>query len=111
MDTVEKRKYERVLLPENAGAYVADSHGKRIGALRVVGQGGILCQCDPKLFKPGQIVLLSVVDQSEGIDRHMSCEVRYADESGVGFAFEDLGPESAVEIGVIIGKYYAAAKK
>jgi hypothetical protein len=111
MDAVEKRKFERVFLPESAAAYVADSNGKRIGPLRVVGQGGILCQCDPKLFKPGQIVLLSIVDPSEGIDRHMSCEVRYADERGVGFAFEDLGPESAVEIGVIIGKYYAAAKK
>ncbi len=111
MDIVEKRKYERVLLPENSVAYVADSNGKRIGALLVVGQGGILCQCDPKLFKPGQLVSLSLVDPSEGIDRHMSCEVRYADERGVGFAFEDLGPESAVEIGVIIGKYYAAAKK
>jgi hypothetical protein len=111
MDTVEKRKYERVLLPDSAAAYVADANGKRIGALRVVGQGGILCQCDPKLFRPGQIVLLSVVDPSEGIDRHMSCEVRYSDERGVGFAFEDLGPESAVEIGVIIGKYYASAKK
>ena len=111
MDNIEKRKYERVSLPQKSGAYVEDANGKRLGALRVIGQGGLFCECDPKTYRAGEMVLLRVVDASEGIERNLSCEVRYTEDKGIGFAFEDLGPDSAVEIGVIIGKYYSAGKK
>ena len=111
MDNIEKRKYERVSLPQQSGAYIEDSNGKRLGTLRVIGQGGLFCECDPKTYRAGQVVLLRIVDPSEGIERNLSCEVRYTEEKGIGFAFEDLGPDSAVEIGVIIGKYYSAGKK
>lgn len=107
----EKRKYERVVLPAAAGAYLSDANGKKLGTLRVIGQGGLFCECDPKIYKPGQMVLLRIVDASEGIDRHVNCEVRYTEDTGVGFAFEDLGPDSAVEVGVIIGKYYSSENK
>lgn len=111
MDKAEKRKYERVTLPGDAEAYVESSSGKRIGALRQIGQGGLFCECDPTLYRSGQIVTLRIVDRGEGIERNLNCEVRYAEEKGIGFAFDDLGPDSAVEIGVIIGKYYSAGKK
>lgn len=104
----EKRKFERVNLPVSSGAYLTDANGKKLGMLRVIGQGGLFCECDPKIYKPGQIVALHIVDPSEGIDRNMECEVRYTFENGVGFAFEDLDADSAVEVGVIIGKYYSA---
>ena len=110
MEKVEKRKYERVTLPEGAGAYVEDPTGKRLGPLRVIGQGGLFCECDPKFYRAGQVVLLRIMDPSEGIERNANCEVRYTEDAGVGFAFDDLGPDSAVEIGVIIGKYYSAGK-
>jgi hypothetical protein len=111
MQDIEKRKYERVLLPAQSGAYIEDSTGKRIGALRVIGQGGLFCECDPRTYRAGEVVLLRIVDPSEGIERNLSCEVRYTEDKGIGFAFDDLGPDSAVEIGVIIGKYYSAGKK
>jgi len=111
MEKVEKRKYERVTLPKDGAAYVEDPTGKRLGLLRVIGQGGLFCECDPKFFRPGQVVLLRIMDPSEGIERNVNCEVRYTEDDGVGFAFDDLGPDSAVEIGVIIGKYYSAGKK
>jgi hypothetical protein len=111
MDNAEKRKYERVILPSDANAYVEDASGKRIGALRVIGQGGLLCECDPHLYRTGQMVSLRIVDKSEGIERNLNCEVRYSEAKGIGFAFDDLGPDSAVEIGVIIGKYYAAGHR
>jgi len=106
----EKRKYERVVLPPDAPAYVADATGKRLGAVRVIGQGGLFCECDPKLYRPGHTMLLQIVDPTEDIQRNVNCAVRYTEPSGVGFAFDDLGPDSAVEIGVLIGKYYAAGK-
>ncbi|PYY11266.1 MAG: hypothetical protein DMG61_19580 [Acidobacteria bacterium] len=111
MHNIEKRKYERVSLPGQSGPYIEDAAGKRLGALRVIGQGGLFCECDPKTYRAGEIVLLRIVDPSEGIERSVSCEVRYTEDKGIGFAFEDLGPDSAVEIGVIIGKYYSAGKK
>lgn len=111
MQGIEKRKYERVTLPEDATAYLEDPTGKRLGTLRVIGQGGLFCECDPKFYRPGQVVLLRIVDPGEGIERNVNCEVRYTEDAGVGFAFDDLGPDSAVEIGVIIGKYYSAGKK
>ena len=111
MERIEKRKYERVALPSDAAAYVEDPTGKRLGTLRVIGQGGLFCECDPKFYRAGQVVLLRIMDPSEGIERNLNCEVRYTEDTGVGFAFEDLGPDSAVEIGVIIGKYYSAGKK
>lgn len=111
MENIEKRKYERVSLPEKSGAYIEDSNGKHLGALRVIGQGGLFCECDPKTYRAGEVVLLRIVDPSEGIERNLSCEVRYTEDKGIGFAFDDLGPDSAVEIGVIIGKYYSAGKK
>ena len=111
MDNIEKRKYERVSLPKESSAFIEDSNGKRLGALRVIGQGGLFCECDPERYGAGEVVLLRIVDPSEGIERNLSCEVRYTEDKGIGFAFEDLGPDSAVEIGVIIGKYYSAGKK
>jgi hypothetical protein len=108
MNPEEKRKYERVTLPADAAAYVEDPTGKRLGNLRVIGQGGLFCECDPSFYRAGQRILLRIVDPGEGIQRNLSCEVRYTEADGVGFAFDDLGPDSAVEIGVIIGKYYAA---
>ena len=110
MHNVEKRKYERVSLPQQSSAYIEDGNGKRLGPLRVIGQGGLFCECNPKTYRAGEVVLLRIVDPSEGIERNVSCEVRYTEDKGIGFAFEDLGPDSAVEIGVIIGKYYSAQK-
>ncbi|HJX00912.1 MAG TPA: PilZ domain-containing protein [Terriglobales bacterium] len=110
MQKTEKRKYERVLLPEESAAYVEDSKGKRLGRLRVIGQGGLFCECDPSAYRAGEAVLLRIVDPSEGIERNLNCEVRYTEDKGIGFAFDDLGADSAVEIGVIIGKYYSAGK-
>ena len=111
MPKVEKRKYERVILPASAHAYLEDPTGKRLGTLRVIGQGGLFCECDPQFYRAGQVVLLRIVDPSEGIERNVNCEVRYTEDKGVGFAFDDLGPDSAVEVGVIIGKYYSAEQK
>ena len=107
MDKAEKRKYERVSLPADA-AYLETAAGKRLGPLRVIGQGGMFCECDPKVYRAGQIVVLRIMVPSEGIERNINCEVRYTEEKGIGFAFDDLGPDSAVEVGVIIGKYYSA---
>jgi hypothetical protein len=48
------------------------------------------------------------VDDTEGIKRPVPAVARYNTPQGIGFEFESLEPDAAVEIGVIIGKYYSA---
>jgi hypothetical protein len=49
------------------------------------------------------------VDESEEIRRAVEAVVRYVMPDAVGFEYDNLPADAAVEIGVIIGKYYAAA--
>ena len=103
----EKRKYERVKLPEAAGIYATDDHGKRIGPVRELGLGGMLV--DTKLVcREGDMLSLMLVDESEGIRRHVKTVSCYQAPGGVGFHFHTLEPQAAVEVGVIIGKHHSA---
>lgn len=106
----ERRKFERLNIPESSKAYVATPDGKKLGALTVLGRGGF--QVDTKQeFKSGEVKELVLVDKSEGISRKVRGIVRMALPGAVGFEFEELTPDAAVEVGVIIGKYYSAAAK
>ena len=85
MHDIEKRKYERVSLPQKSGAYVEDANGKHLGALRVIGQGGLFCECDPKTYRAGEMVLLRIVDPSEGIERKPTMSASDDDVEGQMF--------------------------
>ncbi|HUK86885.1 MAG TPA: PilZ domain-containing protein [Terriglobales bacterium] len=100
----DKRKYERVNLPETAKIYVADEKGARLGAVRVLGLGGVLV-ATPRQFAKGEKVTLAIVDESEGIRRKLKVRALYTLPIGVGFEFGKLDEQSAVEMGVIIGKH------
>ena len=105
----ERRKFERVAIPEGSKAFVADKNGKRVGALTVLGRGGFQVDSIEK-FKPGEAYHFEIVDESEGIRRSVWAIPRMVTPSAVGFEFESLEADAAVEIGVIIGKYYSAAQ-
>ncbi len=100
----EKRKYERVNLPEAAQIYATDEKGARLGLVRVLGLGGVLLATQRK-FSQGEKLTLQLVDDSEGIQRKLKVQALYSLPIGVGFQFEKLDEQSAVEIGVIIGKH------
>src|SRR5574341_758188 len=102
-----RRKYERVQLPESAGIYATDDRGKRMGAVRELGLGGMLV--DTKLeCHEGDMLSLVLVDESEGIRRHVKTVSCYQTTGGVGFHFHTLEPQAAIEVGVIIGKHHSA---
>lgn len=102
-----RRSYERVQIPESAGIYAIDDEGKRIGAVRELGLGGMLV--DTQLpCREGDMLSLVLVDDSQGIHRHVKTVSCYKTTGGVGFHFHSLEPEAAVEVGVIIGKHQAA---
>ncbi|HXZ26819.1 MAG TPA: PilZ domain-containing protein [Terriglobales bacterium] len=100
----DKRKYERVNLPEAANIYAAEEKGPRLGRIRVLGLGGLLVETQRK-FAKGEKATLAIVDVSEGIHRKVKVRALYVLPAGVGFEFEKLDEQSAVEMGVIIGKH------
>ncbi len=103
----DRRRFERVNMPDSAKVYVTDEQNLRLGAVKVLGRGGMLIKTD-KPLTPGSQRSLYLVDDSEGIRRELVATVRYNSEEGTGLEFENLEPDAAVEVGVIIGKYYAA---
>ena len=105
----DRRKFERVELPDAAKVHVEDAQGKRLGVVRMIGRGGMLVDMPDGLLA-GTRQELFIADPSEGIRREVRVVVRYSSPGGVGCEFEDLDPDAAVEVGVIIGKYYSARK-
>ncbi len=102
----ERRKFERINIPEAAKVYCEDRLGKRLGPVRVLGRGGLLLQTGAH-FREGSIQQLTLIDETTDIRRPVRLVVRYTSPQGVGFEFAQLEPDVAVEIGVIIGKHYA----
>ncbi|MEO5937227.1 MAG: PilZ domain-containing protein [Terriglobales bacterium] len=106
----ERRKFERLSLPTTSKAFVTDANGKRLGNLSVLGRGGFQIDSrDSAAFQQGSVYDLVIVDESEAIRREVSGQVRMSLPGAIGFEFQALNPDAAVEVGVIIGKYYSAA--
>ena len=103
----DRRRFERVNMPDSAKVYVTDEQNTRLGSVKVLGRGGMLIKSEQPLAT-GSHKSLYLVDDSEGIRRELHAIVRYNSEEGTGLEFENLEPDAAVEVGVIIGKYYAA---
>ncbi|HSA94043.1 MAG TPA: PilZ domain-containing protein [Terriglobales bacterium] len=101
----ERRKFERVAIPESSGVFAADARGKRAGTVKMLGRGGMHLDTTRR-WPVGAKRLLVITDEREGIRRRVHTVVRYAGSTGVGLEFEKLTSEAAVEIGVIIGRYY-----
>lgn len=103
----ERRRFERVEISYAAGVHITDRKGKKLGVLRQIGRGGFMVEPD-KRVKVGKKYELTLVEKSENIKRNVAAVVRYADSRFAGFEFIDLDADAAVEIGILIGKYYAS---
>lgn len=106
----ERRRFERINLPGSSNVEVRteDNHG--LGPVRMLGRGGFQVQCNRK-FDLGEEHTLVLIDESEQIRREVEVVVRNVSGGGlIGFEFQNLSPDAAVEIGVIIGKYYSAGQ-
>ena len=103
----ERRRFERVEVSYAAQVHITDRKGKKLGTLRQIGRGGFMLEPE-KSMKVGKKYELVLVDKSENIRRNVIASVRYADARFAGFEFVDLDADAAVEIGIIIGKYYAS---
>jgi len=104
----ERRKFERINIPASAKIRLQTASGKRLGPVRVLGRGGFMVDTSES-FDLGKRMDVIIVDDAEGIHRKVSAVPRYREGQGIGFEFHHLDADAAVEVGVIIGKYYAAA--
>jgi hypothetical protein len=99
------RRYERVKIGKHADVFAVDEQGKRLGAICVLGQGGLMISTSAP-YQIGDRHKITVIDEAEEISRELSLVVRNVEDGKVGFSFETLDRDAAVEIGIIIGKYY-----
>ena len=105
--TSERRRHERVEVSFKAQIYATDDAGKRVGVLRQLSRSGFMMEpSTEKEFKAGKKHKLMLVDRSEHIRLPVKVVVRYADVRRAGFEFEGLDIKSAMEIGILIGKFY-----
>lgn len=106
----ERRKFERVHLPGRSNVEVRTDDNHSLGPVRMLGRGGLQVESSRK-FSLGEEHRMILIDDSEEIRRELNVIVRNVAGSGlVGFEFQNLSPDAAVEIGVIIGKYYSAGQ-
>jgi hypothetical protein len=105
----ERRRYERIRLPESAKAYVIDDKGTRIGMVRVIGAGGFFLETDIKFpeFTPQKMTLM---DEAANICRRLTVVTRHAGHNGSGFEFLVVDIATAVDVGIIIGRYLYGAR-
>ena len=101
----ERRRFERISVEPHAHLYVNDSKGERIGGVRQIGRGGVLVATE-RAFEVNKNYRFTLIDEKEGIQCPLHAALRYVDKGHAGFEFQDLDADSAVKIGILIGKYY-----
>ena len=104
----ERRKFERVTIPESAGIQVSRG-AKTVGTVCMLGHGGLLVQTAQK-FKKGQKIAVVLSDQAKTVSRKIPTVVRYARNGETGLEFVKLDAETAIDIGVLIGRNLPARK-
>ncbi len=101
----DRRRFDRAEVPPQARVYALDHAGVKLGAIRQIGRGGLLVDTR-KPFAIGTKLTLKISDEREGILREVQAVVRYLSEEGLGCEFERLDADAAVEVGVLLGRFY-----
>jgi hypothetical protein len=109
-DLKERRYFDRVVIPTTANLFIEDDQGNRFGRIRMLGRGGFLLETSRR-FPAAETLAFTIVGERDGVRRQVHAVQRYTNPEGdVGFEFQALEPDAAVEIGVLIGKYFNAAR-
>lgn len=102
----EKRRFERITIGPAVEIPVLDTRDKQAGVLRQLARGGFAMETDRTFTKDTRIYDFTIHEPTEDIRFQVSARVRFCEPNLVGFEFVDLTPEAAVELGILIGKYY-----
>ena len=103
----ERRKFERVNLPASAKVFATLADNQVLGPVTVLGRGGFMVDTK-RVLALNQPVAIVIVEEKDGIRRVVRALPRYHSPEGVGFEFDGLEADAAVEIGVIIGRHYVS---
>jgi len=105
----ERRRFERVDVDPKSGVYVTTPKGVKQGEVRQLGRGGFLMTTtDDTTFKTQKKQSFTIVDPHEDLNIHVHATFCYFQQGCAGFEFNDLDADSAVKIGILIGKYYVS---
>lgn len=104
----ERRRFERVDIARDSQVVVLEAKNKKVGVLRQIGRGGFMMEPEKAFTKDEKTHRLTIHEPDEEIQVEVKARVLYSDNRFVGFEFVDLDPEAAVELGIIIGKFYEA---
>jgi hypothetical protein len=104
----ERRKFERVDIAAASQVQVLDPGGRKVGTILQIGRGGFMMAPEKTYAKDDKTHRFTIHEQEEEIHVEVSARVLYSDSNVVGFQFVELDPDAAVEVGIIIGKYYEA---
>jgi hypothetical protein len=85
----------------------AEEDGRRLGRVTSLGQGGMMVETT-RNFVGQSPHRLMIIDEDEDIRCEVVCVALYRHDSTVGFQFPRLDVEAAVQIGVMLGRYYQA---
>ncbi len=107
----EKRRFERIDISPQAQIVVFDIKGSKAGVLRQLARGGFSMTPARPYPLDNTIYDFTIHEPEEDIRVRISARIRSSDEQLAGFEFVDLDVKSAVDIGIIIGKYYEHNKR
>lgn len=105
----ERRRFERVNIAPTARILVMDD-GKKVGELRQLARGGFSMKTDQSYEKDTKTHLFTIVEPGEDIQVEVKARIRFVERDQAGFEFVELDPDAAVDVGIIIGKYYEQGK-
>ena len=92
-----------------SGVYVTNPRGVKQGEVRQLGRGGFLISTTGDTqFKNDKKQSFVIVDPQEDLNIHVHGTFCYFKQGCAGFEFNDLDADSAVKIGILIGKYYVS---
>ncbi len=106
----EKRRFERIDITSHGMVEVLGDKDRKVGMVRQLARGGFSMETDKAYHKDSKVHSLAIVDSGENIRADVKARVRFTEPNMVGFEFVDLNAAAAVEIGILIGKYYEHAK-
>ena len=101
-----KRRFERIELDPEAHIVALDAQGRVVGILRQLARGGFSMVPHTPYQKDNTIYDFMIHEPEEDIRVPVRARIRSAEDQLAGFEFVDLDADAAVDIGIIIGKYY-----
>jgi hypothetical protein len=101
VNTVDLRRYQRIVVPEGVGIRVSGRTGGSAltGIVSVIGLGGMFCRTT-ETQPPGTVMTLLLA--CPGLSLEIDCTIRHVNEYGMGIEFTGFTPENRLELAKLL---------